>query len=100
MKIVLATFSLMLVGALALNCEQGFVANALSICIQPRYIQGCFQYKTETSCKTCEYRYALKADGLCHLDAETTEECCASRSVDGSCLKCRNGLYLIQGKCQ
>jgi hypothetical protein len=40
--------SLLFVGALALNCEQSYVANSLSICIQPRYIEGCVTYKSET----------------------------------------------------
>lgn len=48
MKISFALLTLLVTGTLALNCEQGFVANSLSICIEPRYIEGCNQYKTET----------------------------------------------------
>lgn len=65
MKIVFLTLGLLLIGAMALNCEQGFVANSLNICIEPRYIEGCNKYKTESECKTCDYRYVLKPNGLC-----------------------------------
>lgn len=100
MKLTLLTLALLIVGVLTLTCEQGYVANSLNICIEPRYIEGCNQYKTETSCKTCDYRYLLKPNGLCELDKDTTEDCCSSRAGDGSCLKCKTGLFLINGKCQ
>jgi hypothetical protein len=92
--------ALLLVLAMSLTCEQGSVANPLSICISPRYIEGCNQYLTETQCKTCSYRYVLQSNGLCELDKETTEDCCVSRASDNSCIKCQTGLYLISGKCQ
>lgn len=99
MNITFVTLALLVAAALSLNCQQGFVANSLSICIEPRYIEGCNEYKTEKSCKTCDYRYVLKPNGLCELDKETTEDCCSTRAGDGSCLKCKSGLYLINGKC-
>jgi hypothetical protein len=71
MKIVFVTLCLLLAGTIALNCEQGFVANSLNICIEPRYIEGCNQYKTEISCKTCDYRYVLNPAGLCDFDKDT-----------------------------
>lgn len=83
-----------------LSCEQGSVPNPQSICITPRYIEGCNQYLTESQCKTCNYRYALQPSGLCELDKDTTEDCCVQRAADSSCLTCRTGLYLINGKCQ
>lgn len=100
MKMTFVALSLLLVGAFSLNCEQGSVANSLSICIEPRFMEGCHQYKTETSCKVCDFRYVLKSNGLCELDVDSTEECCANRAADGSCLKCKSGLYLVNGKCQ
>lgn len=92
--------SMLLFGALSLTCEQGFIPNPLNICIQPRYIEGCHTYLNENSCKICDFRYQLQSNGLCEVDIESTEECCLSRAVDGSCSKCQTGLYLIDGKCQ
>ena len=92
--------ALLFLGVFSLTCEQGFVPNALSICIEPRYIEGCHQYKSETACKVCDYRYVLQPDGLCEFDKDSTEECCASRAGDGSCNKCKTGLYMVDGKCQ
>lgn len=46
MKMIFVTLALFLTGTLSLNCQQGFIANSLSICIEPRYIEGCNQYKT------------------------------------------------------
>lgn len=100
MKMALVALTLLVAGALSLNCEQGNVANSLSICIQPHYIEGCERYKSEGACQVCSYRYALQANGYCELDTETTQECCATRAGDGSCMKCRVGLYMISGKCQ
>lgn len=73
MKMALVTLSFLIIGTFALTCEQGYVPNSLSICIQPRYIEGCHSYKNENACKVCDYRYVLnKETGLCELDAQTT----------------------------
>ncbi len=100
MKINFFILSTLLILSNTLTCDQGFVANSLNICIEPRYIEGCNQYKDETSCKTCDYRYTLQPNGLCEFDPETNTECCLSKAGDGSCLKCQAGLYMIGGKCQ
>ena len=57
-------------------------------------------YKTETTCKVCDFRYVLQSNGLCEFDKDSTEECCLSRAGDGSCIKCQIGLYMVNGKCQ
>lgn len=100
MKQTIVLCSVLLILANSLACEQGSVANPQNICIKPRYIEGCSQYLTETSCKVCNYRYVLRGNGLCEIDTQTTEDCCALRASDNSCAKCQTGLYLISGKCQ
>jgi len=101
MKITIVALSLMILGAFALTCEQGSVPNSLSICISPRYMEGCHSYKNEFSCQQCDYRYVLnKETGLCEMNAQTTEDCCAVRGADNSCMRCKAGLYMINGKCQ
>jgi hypothetical protein len=84
----------------SLICQQGSVSNPQSICISPRYIEGCNQYLSESACKVCNYRYVLLSSGLCELDKDTTEDCCKQRASDGKCISCQTGLYLINGKCQ
>ena len=94
--------SLLLCGALALNCAQGAVTNAQSECMSPKYIEGCFSYKDENHCHQCDFRYTLKETGLCEYRAPiegVQEECCATRTGDGSCVKCKAGLFMIDGKC-
>ena len=100
MKHLLVIIAALFVLATPLACEQGSIANPLSICISPNYIEGCNQYLTENTCKTCNYRYALQPNGICELDKDTTEDCCSLRASDNSCIKCQTGLYLISGKCQ
>ena len=64
-------------------------------------MEGCHTYKNEFSCQQCDYRYVLNKDsGLCEMNAQTTEDCCATRGADNSCLKCKSGLYMVNGKCQ
>ena len=41
--------------AAALTCEEGKVPDANSMCIQPRYIEGCAQYATTSTCQKCEF---------------------------------------------
>lgn len=96
---VLLCLTAVLCCGLGLSCQQGFVPNSLSICIQPRFIEGCHQYLSETHCKVCGYRYQLLPNGLCQFDKDTTEECCSQRAADNSCLKCKSGLFLIDGRC-
>lgn len=83
-----------------LTCQQGSVPNPQNICIAPQYIEGCSTYLSETACKVCNYRYALKPNGLCELDKGTTDDCCLQRAADNTCMNCQTGLYLINGKCQ
>lgn len=42
----------------------------------------------------------LLGNGLCDLDAQTTQDCCKVRVSNGGCSVCQTGLYLINGKCQ
>lgn len=83
-----------------LSCEQGSVPNPQSICISPRYIEGCAQYLSESQCKTCSFRYTLESNGLCYLDKDSTADCCVQRAADHSCLICETGLFLVNGKCR
>lgn len=93
--------SLVLVSLTAcLICEQGSVANTQSVCISPRYIEGCNEYASENRCKVCNYRYSLLSNGLCDLDAQTTQDCCKVKAANGACSVCQTGLYLVNGKCQ
>lgn len=68
MKKFLVAFAVLVTLGHSLTCSQGLVANPASICISPNYIEGCYQYLSETQCKVCNYRYALNKDGLCEID--------------------------------
>lgn len=45
-KHFLVTLATMFILTTALDCEQGKLANPLSICISHNYIEGCNQYLT------------------------------------------------------
>lgn len=55
MKFLLASVFGLIASATALKCESGSVADTRSICIKPKFIEGCYAYASEQTCAVCNY---------------------------------------------
>ena len=65
MKSILLIAIVYLLSTVNGQCGSGEVLNQQNICVKPNYIEGCYQYASDTKCNLCVFNYILGADGKC-----------------------------------